>query len=198
MKKAGLLVAVVGLLGSVSMAFAQGSPSVDAITTGMAMAGVSANSKAHVEAADATSISKNVTQQSKKANFLHNILAQREIDLSYRLETHVNPGCQMISVPDCDPVTLYPTEGTFPGRVYQHNNVNYILVSANVWNAIDDMTSINWFTDTFGGRRIVRQTFVTTDGTEYSCFGHLKLNASSVMHQGRELMIISFPVAKNQ
>ena len=198
MKKVGVLVAVAGLLGCASAAFAQGSPSVDAKTTGMAWSGMSLTSQAHVEPADAMNIGKNLTKETTKANLFHHILAQRPVSLSYRLQTHVTPQCQVVAVPDCAPVTSYPANGTFSGRVYQYNNVNYVLISYKVWEAIDEMSSTNWLTQTFGGKRIVSQTFVTSNGEEYSQAGSKKLNAQRYEYQGEQYAVIAFPFADNK
>jgi len=181
MKKLVALVAVVVLFGGA--VFAQPVPQKD-------LQGIKVDhASIHRQALAA--------RQESRQTFINRALALSPVDLSYELTTSVNPQCQMVSVSGCKNTKAYPKNGTFSGRVMQTEEASYVVISDEVWNVIDDMSSLSWISQTYGGQRVVKQAFKTTNGEEYSQDGQ-KLTVSHYTVRGNKYAVIAFPVTNDK
>jgi len=167
MKKLGVLAAVTVLLGCASAAFAQGSPSVDAKTTGMAMKGVAAK-------VDNSALAGKIMDKGQKADFVYTVDWAPLINIGYGAaeEGKMQTG-------------MYPVGGTFPGYVYKDEDKYEadFLISAEDWANIKSKNP-SWVKNPI----IKKYAFTTRDGKQY--FTKKGLDTKDYFQDGKAYVIV--------
>ena len=189
MKKVGVAVAVAVLVGCMSSSvFAQPYPR-----------GAELSSNGKVDQAQMqrhAAAAQQEQQRNHKQAIVQQMLRKQPINLFYELATITNAGSQFTSLPPSYGHTSVYPNGSFKGRVLVDTaqKQNYVLISADVWKVIDEMSTMHTLSNTY----IVYQTITTADGHEYKQAGNAKLNAQDWKVGEKHYTLLSFPFADNK